>query len=69
MLCSEIITQIEKTYPKEAALGFDNVGLLAGRGEKEGGSIDHASSVDLFRDEICDRSGLYRTQSAEIDSK
>ena len=35
MLCSEIITQIEKTYPKEAALGFDNVGLLAGRGEKE----------------------------------
>lgn len=35
MLCSEIITQIEKTYPKEAALGFDNVGLLAGRGEKD----------------------------------
>ena len=35
MLCSEIITQIEKTYPKEAALGFDNVGFLAGRGEKE----------------------------------
>ena len=35
MLCSEIITKIEKTYPKEAALGFDNVGLLAGRGEKD----------------------------------
>lgn len=35
MLCSEIITQIEKTYPKAAALGFDNVGLLAGRRKKE----------------------------------
>ena len=35
MLCSEIITQIEKTYPEVAALGFDNVGLLAGRGKKK----------------------------------
>lgn len=35
MLCSEITAMIENTYPKEAALGFDNVGLLAGRDEKE----------------------------------
>lgn len=35
MLCKEIIQVIEASYPKEAALGFDNVGLLAGRAEKE----------------------------------
>ena len=26
---------IEETYPKEAALGFDNVGLQAGRSDQE----------------------------------
>ena len=31
MLCSEIIQVIEASYPKSAALGFDNVGLLVGR--------------------------------------
>lgn len=35
MLCSDIIDQIEEIYPKSAALGFDNVGLLVGRGNKE----------------------------------
>lgn len=35
MLCSEIIQVIEASYPREAALDFDNVGLLAGRSEKE----------------------------------
>ena len=35
MLCREIIQVIEATYPREAALEFDNVGLLAGREEKE----------------------------------
>ncbi len=35
MLCSEIIQVIEATYPRNAALDFDNVGLLAGRSEKE----------------------------------
>lgn len=35
MLCREIINIIEKTYPKEAALSFDNVGLQAGRSDKE----------------------------------
>ena len=34
MLCKEIIQVIEASYPREAALGFDNVGLLAGRAEK-----------------------------------
>lgn len=35
MLCREIIDIIERTYPKHAALEWDNVGLLAGRAEKE----------------------------------
>ena len=35
MLCNDIIQVIEASYPKEAALDFDNVGLLAGRLEKE----------------------------------
>ena len=35
MLCKEIMQVIEAAYPKSAALDFDNVGLLAGRAEKE----------------------------------
>ena len=35
MLCREIIPVIEAAYPREAVLDFDNVGLLAGRAEKE----------------------------------
>ena len=35
MLCKEITKVIEASYPREAALDFDNVGLLAGRNEKE----------------------------------
>lgn len=35
MLCREIIQVIEASFPEEAALDFDNVGLLAGRAGKE----------------------------------
>lgn len=35
MLCREIVAIIECTYPKCAALEWDNVGLLVGRKEKE----------------------------------
>ena len=35
MLCREIMDVIERTYPKHAALEWDNVGLLVGRTEKE----------------------------------
>ena len=35
MLCKEIMQVIEAAYPREAALDFDNVGLIAGRAEKE----------------------------------
>ena len=31
MQCKDIMAMIEGTYPKSAALGFDNVGLQAGR--------------------------------------
>ena len=32
MQCKEIMQVIEATYPRTAALDFDNVGLLAGTG-------------------------------------
>lgn len=35
MLCSDIMKIIEATYPKHAALEWDNVGLLVGRTQKE----------------------------------
>ena len=35
MLCREIVEIIERTYPKQAAFEWDNVGLLVGRTEKE----------------------------------
>lgn len=39
MICREIIEVIERAYPKEYALEWDNVGLLAGRDDKEVTSI------------------------------
>lgn len=35
MRCSDVIDIIEKTYPTEYALSWDNVGLLVGRDDKE----------------------------------
>ena len=35
MLCRDIMKVIEATYPKHAALEWDNVGLLVGRTEKD----------------------------------
>lgn len=35
MRCKEIMDIIERVYPKNAALSFDNVGLQAGRQDKE----------------------------------
>jgi len=35
MLCKEIINLIEKKYAKSFAMSWDNVGLLAGRSDKE----------------------------------
>ena len=35
MKCREIIENIEKSYPRNYAMEWDNVGLLAGSHEKE----------------------------------
>ena len=35
MLCRDIMKVIETTYPKHAALEWDNVGLLVGRMDKD----------------------------------
>ena len=35
MICKDIIRMIEEKYPKSYAMNWDNVGLLAGRYEKE----------------------------------
>ena len=35
MLCRDIMEIIERTYPKHAAMEWDNVGLLVGRSDKE----------------------------------
>jgi len=35
MLCKDIISKIESVYPKNAAMEWDNVGLLVGRSDKE----------------------------------
>lgn len=35
MICRDLLARIEASFPKEAAMGFDNVGLLSGRYEKE----------------------------------
>lgn len=35
MICKEVITKIEQSYPKSSALEWDNVGLLVGRDDKE----------------------------------
>lgn len=39
MICREVIEIIERRYPREYALDWDNVGLLAGRDDKEVGCI------------------------------
>lgn len=52
MFCSEIIKVIEATYPEDAALDFDNVGLLAGRMNKEVSRVYIALDAT---DEVIDR--------------
>lgn len=52
MLCKEIIEVIENTYPKHYAMGWDNVGLLVGRTEKEVKKIFVALEVT---DEVLDQ--------------
>lgn len=46
MLCREVIKKIEEVYPKDYALCWDNVGLLAGRQDKEVKKIHLALDAD-----------------------
>lgn len=46
MLCRDIMKLIERTYPKNAALEWDNVGLLVGRTDKEVRKIYVALDAD-----------------------
>lgn len=55
MQCKEIIQVIEATFPRTAALGFDNVGLLAGRSEKEVSRIYLALDATDVGDRPCDQ--------------
>lgn len=52
MLCRDIMNVIENTYPKHAALEWDNVGLLAGRVDKNIKKIHIALDAT---DEVIDR--------------
>lgn len=52
MQCKEVTELIETVYPKSAALSFDNVGLQAGRSEKEVNRIYLA--LDATEEVICD---------------
>lgn len=54
MLCREIVNIIERTYPKGAALEWDNVGLLIGRAEKEVRKIYVAldATEDVIREAV-----------------
>ena len=45
MLCKDVMYEIEKEYPLNYALSWDNVGLLVGREEKEIKKIFTALSV------------------------
>lgn len=57
MICKEIMSVIEKAYPGSCALGWDNVGLLAGRNDKEVGRIYVALDADDMVIEAAVRGG------------
>ena len=55
MQCKEIMQVIEATYPRTAALDFDNVGLLAGRADKEVNRGLPGTGCNRPGDRTCDR--------------
>ena len=54
MNCREITDKIEQVYPKSAALGFDNVGLKAGRYYKRSKENLSCTGCDGRSDPECD---------------
>ena len=63
MLCKEIMEKIENVYPKDAALSWDNVGLLAGRDDKEVRKIYVAldATDEVVEDVICQKADMLVT--------
>ena len=57
MICKEIMSVIEREYPGSCALGWDNVGLLAGRDDKEVERIYVALDAD---DAVIDEAVRYQ---------
>ncbi len=55
MQCKEIMQVIEATYPRTAALDFDNVGLLAGRADKGSEPGLPGTGCNRPGDRTCDR--------------
>lgn len=70
MLCKEIISVIEETFPRDAALSWDNVGLLAGRDDKEVKKIYIAldATDEVVEDAICQGADLLITHHPLIFS-
>ena len=63
MLCKEIMEKIENVYPKDAALCWDYVGLLAGRDDKEVRKIYVAldATDEVVEDVICQKADMLVT--------
>ena len=63
MPCKEIMEKIENVYPKDAALSWDNVGLLAGRDDKEVRKIYVAldATDEVVEDVICQKADMLVT--------
>ena len=82
MLCKEVMSVIEESYPRDCALNWDNVGLLAGRDDKEVKRIYVALDADddvvetavrihadIQWDEEDNQRRFYRTPAAWTDSE
>lgn len=70
MICSDIISVIEHTYPAEAALEWDNVGLLAGRLSKDVSTIYIALDLtdEVIEDAILEGADMIITHHPMIFS-
>lgn len=70
MRCKEITDIIEKRYPKNAALEFDNVGLQAGRSDKEVKRIYLAldATGEVIADAVCKKADMLITHHPLIFS-
>ena len=66
MLCKDVMYEIEKEYPLNYALSWDNVGLLVGRDDKEVKRIYIALDAT---DEVIDEAGFCRRTYLKTDTE